>query len=120
MALKASPKADPTSAASSLRTFMYLPARVMKSCSLVANFSPSNLLKELIMFPIEFAATCDNTENAGRSLFPMVSVKPSIASPAVLYCLAILEKASLVPAFSIAAKKSSVATSPACILLVSS
>ena len=41
--------------------------------------------------------TCDKTSNAGVSLLPSVSCKPSIACPIVLYSVASFANPSLVP-----------------------
>ena len=60
------------------------------------------------------------TSNAGANLVARVALSPSAASPTVLYCCAIARSDLSFPAFSIALKKSSVLTLPACTLATSS
>ena len=76
-----------------------------------------NLSIILLILPIAFF---DSTSNAGVNLLPNVSFNPSKACPAVLYSVASLVNASLVPTLVIASKNSSVLTVPSCTAFTSS
>ena len=75
--------------------------------------SPSKLSTFSIIPSMQSIALSWSSSKDGISLFVIVSCSPSMAWSAVLYSVARSMKASDVPTFSIAAKKSFVAISPA-------